>query len=42
MSTPAFSDVDGVAPDDQATPRKREALELFRGLPQRSTRFRRR
>jgi demethylmenaquinone methyltransferase/2-methoxy-6-polyprenyl-1,4-benzoquinol methylase len=35
MSMPAFSDVDGVAPGDQATPRKREALELFRGLPRR-------
>jgi demethylmenaquinone methyltransferase / 2-methoxy-6-polyprenyl-1,4-benzoquinol methylase len=33
MSTPASSDVDGVASGDQATPRKREALELFRGLP---------
>jgi demethylmenaquinone methyltransferase / 2-methoxy-6-polyprenyl-1,4-benzoquinol methylase len=31
MSTPAFSDVDGV----EASARKREALELFRGLPRR-------
>jgi demethylmenaquinone methyltransferase / 2-methoxy-6-polyprenyl-1,4-benzoquinol methylase len=33
MSTPAPSDVDGVASGDHASPRKREALELFRGLP---------
>jgi demethylmenaquinone methyltransferase / 2-methoxy-6-polyprenyl-1,4-benzoquinol methylase len=35
MSSSASSDVDGVAPADQASPRKREALELFRGLPRR-------
>jgi demethylmenaquinone methyltransferase / 2-methoxy-6-polyprenyl-1,4-benzoquinol methylase len=33
MSTPAPSDVDGVASGEKASPRKREALELFRGLP---------
>ncbi len=35
MSWPAPSDVDGVASTDQASARKREALELFRGLPRR-------
>jgi demethylmenaquinone methyltransferase / 2-methoxy-6-polyprenyl-1,4-benzoquinol methylase len=36
MSSPASSDVrQGVASANQASPRKREALELFRGLPQR-------
>jgi demethylmenaquinone methyltransferase/2-methoxy-6-polyprenyl-1,4-benzoquinol methylase len=33
MSTPAPSDVDGAASGEEASPRKREALELFRGLP---------
>jgi demethylmenaquinone methyltransferase / 2-methoxy-6-polyprenyl-1,4-benzoquinol methylase len=35
MSSPASSDVDGVASTDPASARKREALELFRGLPRR-------
>jgi demethylmenaquinone methyltransferase / 2-methoxy-6-polyprenyl-1,4-benzoquinol methylase len=35
MSSSASSDVQGVASTDQASPRKREALELFRGLPRR-------
>jgi demethylmenaquinone methyltransferase / 2-methoxy-6-polyprenyl-1,4-benzoquinol methylase len=35
MSSPTSSDVQGVASTDQASPRKREALELFRGLPRR-------
>jgi demethylmenaquinone methyltransferase/2-methoxy-6-polyprenyl-1,4-benzoquinol methylase len=35
MSSSASSDVPGVASTDQASPRKREALELFRGLPRR-------
>jgi demethylmenaquinone methyltransferase / 2-methoxy-6-polyprenyl-1,4-benzoquinol methylase len=36
MSSPASSDVrQGVASTTHASPRKREALELFRGLPQR-------
>jgi demethylmenaquinone methyltransferase/2-methoxy-6-polyprenyl-1,4-benzoquinol methylase len=33
MSTPASSDVNGVASGENTSPRKREALELFRGLP---------
>jgi demethylmenaquinone methyltransferase/2-methoxy-6-polyprenyl-1,4-benzoquinol methylase len=33
MSTPAPSDVDDGASGENASPRKREALELFRGLP---------
>ncbi len=35
MSWPASSDVDGVALADHRSARKREALELFRGLPAR-------
>jgi demethylmenaquinone methyltransferase/2-methoxy-6-polyprenyl-1,4-benzoquinol methylase len=35
MSSRTSSDVQGVASTDQASPRKREALELFRGLPRR-------
>jgi demethylmenaquinone methyltransferase / 2-methoxy-6-polyprenyl-1,4-benzoquinol methylase len=35
MSWPAPSDVDDVASTDQGSARKREALELFRGLPRR-------
>jgi demethylmenaquinone methyltransferase / 2-methoxy-6-polyprenyl-1,4-benzoquinol methylase len=35
MSWPASSDVQGVAPSDSRAPRKREALALFHGLPQR-------
>jgi demethylmenaquinone methyltransferase / 2-methoxy-6-polyprenyl-1,4-benzoquinol methylase len=35
MSSPASSDVDGVASTERASARKREALELFRGLPRR-------
>jgi demethylmenaquinone methyltransferase/2-methoxy-6-polyprenyl-1,4-benzoquinol methylase len=35
MSSSASSGVDGVASSDGASPRKREALELFRGLPRR-------
>ncbi len=35
MSTPAHSDVDGVASASRRSPRKREAIELFRGLPRR-------
>ena len=35
MSSPASSDVDGVASAERASARKREALELFRGLPRR-------
>jgi demethylmenaquinone methyltransferase / 2-methoxy-6-polyprenyl-1,4-benzoquinol methylase len=35
MSSPTSSDVHGVASADDGSPRKREALELFRGLPQR-------
>jgi demethylmenaquinone methyltransferase/2-methoxy-6-polyprenyl-1,4-benzoquinol methylase len=35
MSSPAPSDADGVASTDQRSARKREALELFRGLPRR-------
>jgi demethylmenaquinone methyltransferase/2-methoxy-6-polyprenyl-1,4-benzoquinol methylase len=35
MSTTAPSDVDDGASGEQASPRKREALELFRGLPRR-------
>jgi demethylmenaquinone methyltransferase/2-methoxy-6-polyprenyl-1,4-benzoquinol methylase len=35
MSSPASSEVHDVASGNQASPRKREALELFRGLPQR-------
>jgi len=33
MSSPAPSDADGVATADQGSVRKRQALELFRGLP---------
>ncbi|MCW3024935.1 MAG: methyltransferase protein, partial [Solirubrobacterales bacterium] len=33
MSWPAQSGVDGVAPTDPRSASKREALELFRGLP---------
>ncbi|MGH2864547.1 MAG: class I SAM-dependent methyltransferase [Solirubrobacteraceae bacterium] len=33
MSTPAPSDLDSGVPGDHASPRKREALDLFRGLP---------
>jgi demethylmenaquinone methyltransferase/2-methoxy-6-polyprenyl-1,4-benzoquinol methylase len=33
MSSPATSDEDGVAPTDRGSARKREALELFSGLP---------
>jgi len=35
MSSPASSDLGGVASADRSSPRKREALELFRGLPRR-------
>jgi demethylmenaquinone methyltransferase/2-methoxy-6-polyprenyl-1,4-benzoquinol methylase len=35
MSSPISSDVEGVASTNQASPRKLEALELFRGLPRR-------
>jgi demethylmenaquinone methyltransferase / 2-methoxy-6-polyprenyl-1,4-benzoquinol methylase len=35
MSSPTSSDVEGVASTSHASPRKLEALELFRGLPQR-------
>jgi demethylmenaquinone methyltransferase / 2-methoxy-6-polyprenyl-1,4-benzoquinol methylase len=35
MSSPASSDVDGAASTERASARKREALELFRGLPRR-------
>src|SRR5277367_2417699 len=35
MSLPASSDVPGVASAEQRSPRKREALELFSGLPRR-------
>jgi demethylmenaquinone methyltransferase/2-methoxy-6-polyprenyl-1,4-benzoquinol methylase len=35
MSWPATSDADGVAPTDRGSARKREALELFSGLPRR-------
>jgi demethylmenaquinone methyltransferase/2-methoxy-6-polyprenyl-1,4-benzoquinol methylase len=35
MSGPSHSGVDGVASIDQRSPGKREALELFRGLPRR-------
>ncbi|HYM53904.1 MAG TPA: class I SAM-dependent methyltransferase [Solirubrobacteraceae bacterium] len=35
MSWPAPSDAEGVAHPDRGSPRKREALELFRGLPRR-------
>src|ERR1700677_2006782 len=35
MSLPASSNVPGVASTDHRSPRKREALELFRGLPRR-------
>jgi demethylmenaquinone methyltransferase/2-methoxy-6-polyprenyl-1,4-benzoquinol methylase len=35
MSSPISSDVEGVASTNDASPRKLEALELFRGLPQR-------
>jgi demethylmenaquinone methyltransferase/2-methoxy-6-polyprenyl-1,4-benzoquinol methylase len=35
MSMPASSDVPGVAYSEQRSPRKREALELFSGLPRR-------
>jgi demethylmenaquinone methyltransferase / 2-methoxy-6-polyprenyl-1,4-benzoquinol methylase len=35
MSSPASSGVNGVAPTDRQSPRKREALELFSGLQQR-------
>jgi demethylmenaquinone methyltransferase/2-methoxy-6-polyprenyl-1,4-benzoquinol methylase len=35
MSSPAPSDAGGVASTDRASPRKREALELFSGLPRR-------
>lgn len=35
MSSPTSSDVEGVASTNQASPRKLEALELFRGLPRR-------
>jgi demethylmenaquinone methyltransferase/2-methoxy-6-polyprenyl-1,4-benzoquinol methylase len=35
MSSPAPSDVEGVASTDRESPRKREALELFSGLPRR-------
>src|SRR5271155_3879753 len=33
MSWPTSSDARGVAPTEQSSPRKREALELFSGLP---------
>ncbi|HEV7586236.1 MAG TPA: class I SAM-dependent methyltransferase [Solirubrobacteraceae bacterium] len=33
MSSPATSDADGAAPADRRSARKREALELFSGLP---------
>jgi demethylmenaquinone methyltransferase/2-methoxy-6-polyprenyl-1,4-benzoquinol methylase len=35
MSSPAHSDVEGAASPDRRSPRKREAIELFRGLPRR-------
>jgi demethylmenaquinone methyltransferase/2-methoxy-6-polyprenyl-1,4-benzoquinol methylase len=35
MSRPATSDAEGVAPNDRGSARKREALELFSGLPRR-------
>ncbi len=35
MSTPAPSDVEGAASAGRRSPRKREAIELFRGLPRR-------
>ncbi|HWX95780.1 MAG TPA: class I SAM-dependent methyltransferase [Solirubrobacteraceae bacterium] len=35
MSRPATSDAQGVAPSDRGSARKREALELFSGLPRR-------
>ena len=35
MSWPATSDAEGVAPTDRGSARKREALELFSGLPRR-------
>ncbi len=35
MSLPASSDVSGVAYTEECSPRKREALELFSGLPRR-------
>jgi demethylmenaquinone methyltransferase/2-methoxy-6-polyprenyl-1,4-benzoquinol methylase len=35
MSSPAASDAEGAAPSDRRSPRKREALELFSGLPRR-------
>jgi demethylmenaquinone methyltransferase/2-methoxy-6-polyprenyl-1,4-benzoquinol methylase len=35
MSLPASSDAPGVASTEQSSPRKREALELFSGLPRR-------
>ncbi|MGD1057108.1 MAG: class I SAM-dependent methyltransferase [Solirubrobacteraceae bacterium] len=35
MSSPTSSDVEDVASTNEASPRKLEALELFRGLPQR-------
>jgi demethylmenaquinone methyltransferase/2-methoxy-6-polyprenyl-1,4-benzoquinol methylase len=35
MSWPSTSDADGVAPPDRESARKREALELFSGLPAR-------
>jgi demethylmenaquinone methyltransferase/2-methoxy-6-polyprenyl-1,4-benzoquinol methylase len=35
MSSPASSDVEDVASSNRASPRKHEALELFRGLPRR-------
>jgi demethylmenaquinone methyltransferase / 2-methoxy-6-polyprenyl-1,4-benzoquinol methylase len=39
MSSPASSDVPAVASTDQSSPRKREALELFSGLPRRYDRL---
>src|SRR5277367_2593102 len=39
MSLPASSDVPGVASAEQRSPRKREALELFSGLPRRYDRL---
>src|ERR1700683_3501073 len=35
MSWPSSSGVQGVATPDHGSPRKREAIELFRGLPRR-------
>ncbi|MCW3020157.1 MAG: methyltransferase protein, partial [Solirubrobacterales bacterium] len=39
MSLPASSDVSGVASTERRSPRKREALELFSGLPRRYDRL---